>query len=86
MTEYKCGNCAEVFVLSPKAKFCPECGSSSLKMVIKELKEPSQKETIGVYSPTATPAELGLSPDELSLAPGLEIKDEEDRPRRPRRR
>lgn len=83
MTEYKCGNCAEVFVLSPKARFCPECGSSSLRMVIKELKEPSQKETIGVYSPEPTLAEV-LGPD-TSFTP-TEITEEEDRPRRPRRR
>ncbi len=37
MTEYKCGNCREVHILSPKARFCPSCGSSSLNLVIKEL-------------------------------------------------
>jgi rRNA maturation endonuclease Nob1 len=52
MTEFNCGSCREVFVLSPRAKFCPECGSSSLNLVIKELTEPAQKETLGVYSPS----------------------------------
>ena len=76
MTEFKCGNCKEVHVLNSRAKFCPNCGSSSLNLVIKELTEPAQKETLGVYSPEATPVP----------GPDLEIKEEEDQPRRPRRR
>jgi hypothetical protein len=85
MTEYKCGNCREVFVLSPKARFCPECGSSSLNLVIKELTEPAQKETLGIYSPPASIAELeGNEAVKDTLA--IDINEEEDRPRRPRRR
>ncbi len=55
MPEYKCGNCSEHFKAGPKARFCPYCGSSSLNLVIRELKEPAQKETVGVYEPEATP-------------------------------
>ena len=47
--EYKCGSCREVSLLSPEAKFCPVCGSSSLILVVKEQAEPNQKETVGVY-------------------------------------
>ena len=72
MTEFKCGNCREVYVLSPKARFCPNCGSSSLNLIIKELKEPAQKETLGVYSPRES--------DNIS-----DQKEEEDQPRRRRR-
>ena len=82
LTEFKCENCKEVHILSPKARLCPNCGSSSLNLIIKELKEPAQKETLGVYSPITidTPAS---SPD-LSL--GLtDHKEEEDQPRRRRR-
>jgi hypothetical protein len=75
MTEFKCGNCREVFVLSPKAKFCPECGSSSLNLIIKELTEPAQKETLGVYSPEA----------DGTNAVDHDHKEEEDQPRRRRR-
>jgi hypothetical protein len=84
MTEYKCGNCREILILSPKARFCPECGSSSLNLVIRELKEPSQKETIGVYSPPPTQSELYPLP--TIGAEDSELKQEEDQPRRPRRR
>jgi hypothetical protein len=80
MTEFKCGSCREVFVLSPKAKFCPNCGSSSLNLVIKELTEPAQKETLGVYSPrTVAPIDAGI----IDTA-GL-VREEEDQPRRRRR-
>jgi len=72
--EYKCGSWREISVLSPKSKFCPICGSSSLVLVVKELAEPAQKETVGVYK-TATIAE-----SEPDIAP----KEEEDRPRRRR--
>ncbi len=51
MTEYKCGNCREVHLLARGARFCPSCGSTSLVLVIKELNEPAQKETLGVYTP-----------------------------------
>ena len=51
MTEYKCRNCQEVHLLSRGARFCPSCGSTSLVLVIKELTEPAQKETLGVYTP-----------------------------------
>ncbi len=51
MTEYKCGNCREVILLAPNARFCPSCGSTSLVLLIKELTEPAQKETLGVYTP-----------------------------------
>jgi len=77
LTEFKCGNCREVFVLSPKAKFCPNCGSSSLNLLIKELKEPAQKETLGVYSP-----EEILGPDFPAVN---DQKEEEDQPRTRRR-
>jgi hypothetical protein len=52
--EYKCGSCREVSLLSPRAKFCPVCGSSSLILVVKELAEPAQKETVGVYKTATT--------------------------------
>ncbi len=51
MTEYKCGNCREVHLLARGARFCPSCGSTSLILVIKELTEAAQKETLGVYTP-----------------------------------
>jgi len=86
LTEYKCGNCREVHVLSPKARFCPDCGSSSLHLVIKELKEPAQKETIGVYSPPPTMAELESVAAINEVLPDTSIKEEEDQPRRPRRK
>ncbi len=77
MTEYKCGNCREIHILSPKARFCPNCGSSSLNLVIKELTEPAQKETLGVYTPAdTTTADFSIIIDE---------KEEEDQPRRRRR-
>ena len=89
-SEYKCGNCREIFVLSPKSKFCPECGSSSLNLIIKELKEPPQKESLGVYSPAPdVRSVLGpIEPEEIlgSSEPDVTIKLEEDQPRRPRRR
>ena len=72
--EYKCDSCRETSALSPKARFCPVCGSSSLILVVKELVEPQQKETVGVYK-TATVK------DETKLATVIE---EEDRPRRRR--
>jgi hypothetical protein len=80
MTEFKCGNCREVFVLSPKAKFCPHCGSSSLNLVIKELTEPAQKETLGVYSPRS---EAPIHPGTIDTAELT--REEEDQPRRRRR-
>jgi len=80
MTEFKCGNCREVYVLSPKARFCPNCGSSSLNLIIKELKEPAQKETLGVYSPRVGPDVQLPSIDTAEL-----VKEEEDQPRRRRR-
>ena len=74
--EYKCGNCREVSRLSPKAKFCPFCGSSSLILVVKEQAEPHQKETVGVYN-TAT-----INDSESVLAALKEtITEEEDQPR-----
>jgi DNA-directed RNA polymerase subunit RPC12/RpoP len=80
LTEYKCGNCKEVFVLSPKAKFCPDCGSSSLNLIIKELKEPAQKETLGVYSPRTLE-----SIDAGTIDTAEVTREEEDQPRRRRR-
>jgi len=82
LTEFKCGNCREVHILSPKARFCPNCGSSSLNLIVKELKEPAQKETLGVYSPD-TIHEPTTQPD-LSLR-FSDVKEEEDQPRRRRR-
>ncbi len=70
---YKCGSCREVSSLSPKAKFCPVCGSSSLILRIQELVEPAQKETVGVYK-SATMQDAIF--EEVPA-----IKEEEDRPR-----
>jgi hypothetical protein len=90
--EYKCGSCREVSALSPKARFCPVCGSSSLILVVKELTEPTQKETVGVYK-TATIAEetlleptgfIGPFPMLPESEPDTKTKEEEDRPRRKR--
>jgi hypothetical protein len=91
--EYKCGSCREVSALSPKARFCPVCGSSSLVLVVKELTEPSQKETVGVYN-TATMKALAKKKEPLvSGSAFVEIvendqlsaeKEEEDKPRRRR--
>ncbi len=50
MTEYKCENCREGHLLAPNARFCPSCGSTSLILLIKELNEPTQKETLGIYT------------------------------------
>jgi DNA-directed RNA polymerase subunit RPC12/RpoP len=80
MTEFKCGNCKEVLILSPQARFCPECGSTSLNLIVKELKEPAQKETLGVYSPQ-TNAGIDVGNIETTEL----IKEEEDQPRRRRR-
>ena len=89
--EYKCGSCREVSALSPRAKFCPVCGSSSLILVVKEQAEPHQKETIGVYNSATMKATV-----ENALISGshyTEIventeppatKEEEDKPRRRR--
>jgi hypothetical protein len=87
--EYKCGSCREISVLSPRAKFCPVCGSSSLILVVKEQAEPTQKETVGVYkTATANVEELGPKADFWKLEPGAlkppVEKEEEDRPRRKR--
>ena len=71
--EYKCGSCREISVLSPKSKFCPICGSSSLVLVVRELAEPAQKETVGVYKSATIAAS---EPDATT--------EEEDRPRRRR--
>lgn len=80
MTEFKCGNCKEVLILSPRARFCPECGSTSLNLIVKELKEPAQKETLGVYSPQTT-ARLEVGTVETAEL----VREEEDQPRRRRR-
>jgi len=80
MTEFKCGNCKEVLILSPRARFCPECGSTSLNLIVKELKEPAQKETLGVYSPQNT---TGI--DVGSIETTELVREEEDQPRRRRR-
>jgi len=80
MTEFKCGNCKEVLILSPRARFCPECGSTSLNLIVKELKEPAQKETLGVYSPQTSAGVDVRSIDTAELA-----REEEDQPRRRRR-
>jgi DNA-directed RNA polymerase subunit RPC12/RpoP len=80
MTEFKCGNCKEILILSPRARFCPECGSTSLNLIVKELMEPAQKETLGVYSPQTT---AGIDVGSIETA---EItREEEDQPRRRRR-
>ena len=85
LTEFKCGNCREVHVLSPKAKFCPNCGSSSLNLIIKELKEPAQKETLGVYSPETKESPYKIASEAGQEAYDEAIKEEEDQPRRRRR-
>jgi hypothetical protein len=86
--EYKCGSCREISALSPKARFCPVCGSSSLVLVVKELAEPAQKETVGVYK-TAT-----IEQPLVEQMPGMTVPEtepaelkrtlEEDKPRRRR--
>ncbi len=60
MTQFKCGSCQEIQNLSPKSKFCPICGSTSLNLVVKEQAEPAAKETIGVYTRTDDHAEISL--------------------------
>jgi hypothetical protein len=91
--EYKCRSCREISLLSPKARFCPVCGSSSLVLIVKELTEPTQKETVGVYK-TATMKAIAKQKEPLvSGSAFMEIvendqpsaeKEEEDRPRRRR--
>jgi hypothetical protein len=90
--EYRCNSCREASSLSPKAKFCPVCGSTSLILVVKEQAEPAQKETVGVYN-SATLAEgtrFGADlPSETSTVvvesePDTSEKEEEDQPRRNR--
>ena len=83
--EYKCGSCREVSVLSPKSKFCPICGSSSLILVVKEQAESPAKETVGVYKSATIQESPGMTVPEIEPA---ELKkalaEEEDRPRRRR--
>ena len=93
MAAYKCGNCRETFALSLKARFCPECGSSSLILVVREQAEPNQRETVGVYK-SATIADsqpeaesgffIGAFPTPSESEPDNTTKEEEDRPRRRR--
>ena len=61
MTQFKCGNCQEIQNLSPKSRFCPICGSSSLNLVVKEQAEPASKETIGVYTPSVITEETPVA-------------------------
>lgn len=86
--EYKCGSCREVISLSPKAKFCPVCGSSSLILVVKEQAEPHQKETVGVHKTATSRLEVDLPSGAVSVIvdsePDTITKEEEDRPRRKR--
>ncbi len=70
MTEFKCGSCQEIQNLSPKSRFCPICGSTSLTLIVKEQAEPGSRETIGVYTPE----------------PDVAVVEEEDQPRRRSRR
>ncbi len=76
MTQFKCGNCQEIQKLSPKSRFCPICGSSSLNLVVKEQAEPASRETIGVYTRVG---DLQVSPDYTEISPD-EIVEEEDQP------
>ncbi len=82
--EYKCGSCREVSVLSPKSKFCPICGSSSLILVVKEQVEPAQRETVGVYDTTTSDASTFSKVETFGefteTEPSIQ-KEEEDRPR-----
>jgi len=89
--EYKCGSCREVSALSPKSKFCPICGSSSLILVVKEQAEPHQKETVGVHKTATLGVDLGTKSEkptivkhEFSSEEFDTTKEEEDRPRRRR--
>jgi hypothetical protein len=86
--EYKCGSCREISALSPKARFCPVCGSSSLILVVKEQAEPVQKETVGVYKTATIATErsgfIGIIPAPVEPEPDTMTKEEEDRPRRKR--
>ncbi len=72
MTQYTCGSCRELSNLSPRARFCPVCGSTSLVLLIKEQVEPAARESIGVYTPEPEP--------------DLAFTEEEDRPRQPSKR
>ncbi len=80
MTQFKCGSCQEIQNLSPKSRFCPICGSTSLVLVVKEQAEPSSKETVGVYTPMV--AETAPAPTITEAEPDEAIVEEEDRPRR----
>jgi len=80
--EYKCGSCREISSLSPRAKFCPVCGSSSLILVVKEQAEPTQKETVGVYSSATIDVSYSKVATLTESEPDVTPKEEEDRPRR----
>ena len=82
--EYKCGSCREISALSPKARFCPVCGSSSLVLVVRELVEPTQKETVGVYNTATIDASHSKTATPTESEPDVLPKEEEDRPRRRR--
>ncbi len=73
MTQFKCGNCQEIQNLSPKSRFCPVCGSSSLNLLVKEQAEPAAKETIGVYTPPAL-SFADISPTEEEEDPSQRSK------------
>ncbi len=81
MTEFRCGSCKEVHNLSQKARYCPNCGSSSLNLVVKEQAEPATRETIGVYSPkieTVAATAPAFIPN--SVAEGIQVKGVDDAP------
>ncbi len=60
-------------LLSPNARYCSYCGSNSLILVVTELKEPAQKETLGVYVPPVL---------DVSKIPVEDLVPKEQRPRR----
>ncbi len=64
MTQYACGNCRELSNLSPRARFCPVCGSTSLILIVKEQAEPAARETIGVYTPEPEPDTVYLEEED----------------------
>ena len=88
MTEFRCGSCKEISNLSQKSRYCPNCGSSSLNLVVKEQAEPAAKETIGVYTPppadTYTATAHAFLPEIVkdALIEATTPTLEEDQPRR----
>jgi DNA-directed RNA polymerase subunit RPC12/RpoP len=78
MTELKCHNCRETFGLpaagtTAVARFCPYCGSTSLAIVIKE-------------GPTVFSGSTAFTPEPSLPDPSEDLVEEEEKPRRSRKR